>query len=53
LVQRAGSLNIKPVTLSAVPEIDHALEIANEAGLTCAELEAQHKRKDFIMLQRG
>ena len=52
-VQGAGSLEIKPVTLSAVPEIDHALEIANEAGLTCAELEAQHKRKDFIMLQRG
>ncbi|MCX6698521.1 MAG: Rpn family recombination-promoting nuclease/putative transposase [Methanomicrobiales archaeon] len=52
-VQGAGSLNVKPVALSAVPEIDHALEIANEAGLTCAELEAQHKRRDFIMLQRG
>jgi len=52
-VQGAGSLNVKPVTLSAVPEIDHALEIANEAGLTCAELETQHKRRDFIMLQRG
>ena len=52
-VQGAGSLEVKPVTLSSVPEIDHALEIANEAGLTCTELEAQHKRRDFIMLQRG
>jgi predicted transposase/invertase (TIGR01784 family) len=52
-VQGAGSLEVKPLTLSAVPEINHALEIANEAGLTCAELEAQHRRRDFIMLQRG
>ena len=52
-VQGAGSLEAKPVIFSSVPEIDHALEIANEAGLTCAELEAQHKRRDFIMLQRG
>ena len=52
-VQSAGSLDVKPNVLSTVPEINHALEIANEAGLTCAELEAQHKRRDFIMLQRG
>ena len=52
-VQSAGSLEVKPNVLSTVPEINHALEIANEAGLTCAELEAQHKRRDFIMLQRG
>ena len=52
-VQKAGSLEVKPTALTTIPEIDHALEIANEAGLSCVELEAQHKRRDFIILQRG
>jgi hypothetical protein len=33
--------------------ISHAFSIANEAGLTLEEQEAQWKRKDFIMLQKG
>ena len=52
-VKDAGSLEFKPVTLTSIPEIEHALDIANESGLTCHELEIQHKRRDFIILQRG
>jgi hypothetical protein len=36
-----------------VPELSHAFSIANEAGLSLEEQEAQWKRKDFIMLQKG
>ncbi|MDO8872353.1 MAG: hypothetical protein Q7V05_06445 [Methanoregula sp.] len=49
-VKDAGSLEFKPVTLTSIPEIEHALDIANESGLTCHELEIQHKRRDFIIL---
>jgi predicted transposase/invertase (TIGR01784 family) len=52
-VKEAGSLEFKPVTLTSIPEIELALDIANEAGLSCHELEMQHKRQDFIILQRG
>lgn len=52
-VKQAGSLEMKPETLVSVPEISHALDIANEAGMTCQELEIQNKRRDFIILQRG
>ena len=36
-----------------MPELSHAFTIANEAGLTLEEQEAQWKRKDFIMLPKG
>ncbi|MCX6699225.1 MAG: Rpn family recombination-promoting nuclease/putative transposase [Methanomicrobiales archaeon] len=52
-VKEAGSLEIKPATLASIPEIEHALNIANEAGLSCQELEMQHRRQDFIILQQG
>ena len=52
-VQNAGSLAYIPETLSTSPEIVHAFDIANMAGLTPEEHEAQWKRRDFIMLQRG
>ena len=52
-VKEAGSLEIKPATLASIPEIEHALDIANEAGLSCLELEMQHRRQDFIILQQG
>ena len=32
-VKEAGSLEIKPTTLASIPEIEHALDIANEAEL--------------------
>ncbi len=52
-VKKSGGLEVKPVSLSSIPEIEHALDIANEAGLSCHELEMQQKRRDFIILQRG
>ena len=52
-VKNAGSLAFIPERLAQEPTICHAFEIANLAGLTPAELEAQEKRADFIWLQRG
>ena len=52
-IKNAGSLVYIPETLSVLPEFSHAFIIANEAGLTLEEQEAQWKRKDFIMLQKG
>lgn len=52
-VQNAGSLEYIPETLSTSPAIVHAFDIANLAGLTPEEHEAQWRRRDFIMLQRG
>jgi predicted transposase/invertase (TIGR01784 family) len=52
-VKEARNLDLKPVTLSSIPEIDRALDIANEAGYSCQDLEIQHKRMDFIMLLKG
>ena len=52
-VKNAGSLKLIPESLANEPNIHHAFEIANEAGLTDEELEAQHRRFDFIWLQKG
>jgi predicted transposase/invertase (TIGR01784 family) len=52
-VKNAGSLEYKPKNLTVVKEIDEALEMVNEAKMTPAELEQQHKRRDFIILQKG
>jgi predicted transposase/invertase (TIGR01784 family) len=52
-IKNAGSLAYIPETLSLLPELSHAFSIANEAGLSLEEQEAQWKRKDFIMLQKG
>jgi predicted transposase/invertase (TIGR01784 family) len=52
-IKNAGSLEYIPETLSMVPELSHAFAIANEAGMSLEEQEAQWKRKDFIMLQKG
>ncbi len=51
-VSKAGSLELKPVTLSNIPEIEKAFEIVDEAGMSLAELEIQQKRSDFIMVLR-
>lgn len=51
-IKHAGSLEYVPKTLDETP-IDKAFEIANTAGLSEEELEIQHKRKDFIWLQKG
>ncbi len=52
-IKNAGKLEYIPETLSQSPEIVHAFDIANEAGLTPEEHEAQWKRLDFILLQQG
>ena len=50
-LKEAGSLEYIPESFD--PEIRRALELANEAGLSEEELELQHKRRDFIMIQKG
>lgn len=52
-VKNAGKLDYIPDTLMMEPSINEAFGIANKAGLTEKELEAQEKRHDFIRLQRG
>lgn len=52
-VKHAGKLDYVPDTLMMEPCINEAFGIANKAGLTEDELEAQEKRHDFIRLQRG
>lgn len=52
-LKHAGSLQAEPATLAREPYIHQAFAIANEAGLSAEELEAQHRRHDFIILQRG
>ena len=50
-IKNAGRLDVIPQSLDT-PCIHQAFEMINEAGLSEAELEAQHKRRDFIILQR-
>ncbi len=40
-------------SLAKQPHIQQAFDIANEAGMSQEELDAQDKRHDFIRLQRG
>ncbi len=51
-IKHAGSLAYVPETLNQEP-IDRAFQIANTAGLSEEELEVQHRRRDFIWLQKG
>ena len=50
-VKNAGKLNFIPESLNT-PSLRQAFDIINEAGMSAEELEAQHKRHDFIILQR-
>ncbi len=50
-IQNAGSLDFIPEQVQ--PEIKQALEIANEANFSYEELELQHKRKEFIFIQKS
>lgn len=52
-LKNAGTLDFIPETLKTEPEINEAFEIANEANLSEEELEIQHKRKDFLFIQKG
>jgi predicted transposase/invertase (TIGR01784 family) len=51
-VKHAGELTCIPERLNA-PELPIAFELSNESALSPEELELQHKRHDFIQLQRG
>jgi predicted transposase/invertase (TIGR01784 family) len=52
-VKHAGSLEFIPDSLACEAHIQHAFDIANLAGLSEIEREAQEKRFDFIRLQKG
>ena len=52
-VKHAGDLRFIPESLAHEPLIQQAFNIANTAGLSAEELDAQFKRHDFILLQRG
>jgi predicted transposase/invertase (TIGR01784 family) len=52
-IKNAGRLEYTPKSLEKELEIKKAFEIANTAGMSKKELEAQHKRHDFILLQKG
>ncbi|MBU1654805.1 MAG: transposase, partial [Gammaproteobacteria bacterium] len=52
-VKNAGSLEYIPDSLGSDPCIHAAFDKINEAAMTREELEIQHKRHDFIILQRG
>ena len=52
-VKNAGSSTLIPENLENDPYIHQAFDIANEAGMSEEELQAQEKRHDFIRLQRG
>jgi predicted transposase/invertase (TIGR01784 family) len=51
-VKHAGRLDMVPKSLDEAP-IREAFGIANCAGLSPEELDAQERRHDFILLQRG
>ena len=51
-IKNAGRMDYIPETLSD-PRIKDAFDRANEAALSAEELETQHKRHDFIVMQRG
>jgi predicted transposase/invertase (TIGR01784 family) len=50
-LQNAGNLTVIPKSFDSC--IQKALDVANEAGLSKEELEAQHKRKEFIYIQKS
>ncbi len=50
-IKNAGKLDCIPEQVQ--PEIKQALEIANEANFSPEELELQHKRKEFIYIQKS
>ena len=50
-IKNAGSLEFVPDNINI--ELKNALNIVNEASLSAEELEAQHKRKEFIYIQKS
>lgn len=50
-IKHAGELNYVPETMES--EIKDAFSFVDEAAMSLEELELQHKRKDFIWLQKS
>lgn len=50
-IKNAGSLDYIPKNLNQ--ELEKAFNIANEANLSAEELELQHKKKDWIYIQKS
>ncbi len=50
-IKNAGDLNYIPDNLEQ--ELEKAFNVANEAGLSEEELELQHKKKDWIYIQKS
>lgn len=52
-VKNAGTLEYIPKSLEGEKEIKRAFDIANTAGMSDEELDAQWKRHDFLYLQKN
>ncbi|MFH1961416.1 MAG: Rpn family recombination-promoting nuclease/putative transposase [bacterium] len=52
-IKNAGKLDYTPKTLEKELAINKAFDIANMAGMSREELEAQHKKLDYIWLHKG
>ena len=52
-IKNAGSLRFIPESLAKEKNIHQAFDIANRAGMSEEELEAQRSRTDFITMQRA
>jgi len=50
-IKNAGSLDYVPKNLDA--ELQHAFKIANEANFSEEELELQHRKKDWVYIQKS
>jgi len=50
-IKNAGRLDYVPKNLDA--ELQHAFKIANEANFTEEELELQHRKKDWVYIQKS
>ena len=50
-IKNAGSLNYLPTNIE--PIVNSAFNISNQATLTQEELELQHRKKDFIYMQKS
>ncbi|RIZ65464.1 MAG: Rpn family recombination-promoting nuclease/putative transposase [Methylococcales bacterium] len=50
-IKNAGNLDYLPTNLNQ--ELEKAFNIANEANLSAEELELQHKKKDWIYIQKS
>ncbi len=50
-IKNAGRLDYVPKNMDA--ELEHAFRIANEANFTEEELELQHRKKDFVYMQKS